>query len=133
MQNEEQRELITHMYDEFDDPHIPKFHYGSHFSTMGFVLYYLMRVEPFTAYHKALQSGRFDHADRLFHSLERTYHSCTHASSDVKELVPGTLTSRTPPRTHPPRTHPPHACLHTYASTHAPPSYRLFAVVFAAE
>ena len=68
-QVEEQRELISHMYDEFDDPNIPKFHYGSHFSTMGFVLYYLMRVEPFTQYHKALQSGRFDHADRLFHSL----------------------------------------------------------------
>ena len=25
---------------------IPKFHYGSHYSTAGFVLYYLMRVEP---------------------------------------------------------------------------------------
>ena len=47
-----------------------------------------MRVEPFTSYHKALQSGRFDHADRLFHSLDRTYHSCTHSSSDVKELIP---------------------------------------------
>ena len=55
---------------------------------MGFVLYYLMRVEPFTSYHKALQSGRFDHADRLFHSLDSTYHSCTHSSSDVKELIP---------------------------------------------
>ena len=76
------------LYDEFDDPHIPKFHYGSHFSTMGFVLYYLVRVEPFASYHTALQSGRFDHADRLFHSLPRTYHSCTHSTSDVKELVP---------------------------------------------
>ncbi len=46
------------MYDDFDDGDIPKFHYGSHFSTMGFVLYYLVRVSPFTAYHKALQSGR---------------------------------------------------------------------------
>ena len=84
----EQRELVSSLYAEFSDPNIPKFHYGSHFSTMGFVLYYLMRVEPFTSYHKALQSGRFDHADRLFHSIERTYHSCTHSSSDVKELVP---------------------------------------------
>ena len=33
-------------YDEMADPYIPKFHYGSHFSTMGFVLYYLVRVEP---------------------------------------------------------------------------------------
>ena len=58
-------------YAECNDPYIPKFHYGSHFSTMGFVLYYLVRVEPFASYHTALQSGRFDHADRLFHSLPR--------------------------------------------------------------
>ena len=66
-QTEEQREVVSAMFDEFTDPDIPKFHYGSHYSTAGFVLYYLMRVEPFTSYHKALQSGRFDHADRLFH------------------------------------------------------------------
>ena len=87
-QNEAQREVVMNMYEEFDDPDIPKFHYGSHYSTAGFVLYYLLRVEPFTSYHKGLQSGKFDHADRLFHSIERTYHSCTHSSSDVKELVP---------------------------------------------
>jgi hypothetical protein len=87
-QNEVQREIVMNMYEEFDDPDIPKFHYGSHYSTAGFVLYYLLRVEPFTSYHKGLQSGKFDHADRLFHSIERTYHSCTHSSSDVKELVP---------------------------------------------
>ena len=39
---------------------------------MGFVLYYLVRVEPFASYHTALLSGRFDHADRLFHSLPRS-------------------------------------------------------------
>uniref|UniRef100_A0A7S0L8V8 BEACH domain-containing protein n=1 Tax=Coccolithus braarudii TaxID=221442 RepID=A0A7S0L8V8_9EUKA len=87
-QVEQQRELVAQLYDDFYDDDIPKFHYGSHYSTMGFVLYYLLRVEPFTAYHKGLQSGRFDHADRLFHSFKNTYHSCTHSSSDVKELVP---------------------------------------------
>ena len=87
-QLEAQRQLVQQTYDECNDPYIPKFHYGSHFSTMGFVLYYLVRVEPFASYHTALQSGRFDHADRLFHSLPRTFHSCTHSTSDVKELVP---------------------------------------------
>ena len=51
---------------------------------MGFVLYYLVRVEPFASYHTALQGGRFDHSDRLFHSLPKTFHSCTHSTSDVK-------------------------------------------------
>ena len=52
------------------------------------MLFWLLRMEPFTSYAIELQSGRFDHADRLFHSIGRTYHSCTHSSSDVKELVP---------------------------------------------
>ena len=74
-QEPEQRELVCRMFDEFTDESIPKFHYGSHYSTMGFVLYYLMRVEPFSSYHKGLQSGRFDHADRLFHSMARSERS----------------------------------------------------------
>ena len=83
-----QREVVRRTFEEFCDPDIPRFHYGSHFSTAGFVLYYLLRVEPFTAHHKVLQGGRFDHADRLFHSLASTFEGCTHSSSDVKELIP---------------------------------------------
>uniref|UniRef100_F6HHR6 BEACH domain-containing protein n=1 Tax=Vitis vinifera TaxID=29760 RepID=F6HHR6_VITVI len=35
-------------YSSFDDPVIPKFHYGSHYSSTGTVMYYLIRVESFT-------------------------------------------------------------------------------------
>lgn len=31
------------------------FYYGSHYSSMGIVLYYLLRLEPFTALHRSLQ------------------------------------------------------------------------------
>ena len=31
----EQAKLVQQLYDEYDDPDIPKFHYGSHYSTMG--------------------------------------------------------------------------------------------------
>lgn len=34
---------------------ICSFHYGSHYSSMGIVLYYLLRLEPFTALHRNLQ------------------------------------------------------------------------------
>ena len=34
------------------------------------------------------QGNRFDHADRLFHSLPGTWQNCLHGSSDVKELLP---------------------------------------------
>ena len=33
------------------------------------MLFWLLRMEPFTSYAIELQSGRFDHADRLFYSV----------------------------------------------------------------
>lgn len=35
-----------------------------------------------------MQGGKFDHADRLFHSIEGTYRNCLTNTSDVKELIP---------------------------------------------
>ena len=54
----------------------------------GTVLFYLIRMEPFTAMNRNLQGGRFDHADRLFSNVAATWHNCLHSSSDVKELTP---------------------------------------------
>lgn len=31
------------------------FYYGSHYSSMGIVLFYLLRLEPFTSFHRQLQ------------------------------------------------------------------------------
>ena len=64
------------------------FHYGSHYSSAGIVLYYLLRLEPFTTENITLQGGRFDVADRLFDSIAQTWDSCLTSMSDVKELVP---------------------------------------------
>ena len=54
-----------------EDGEMPRFHYGSHYSSAGATLFWLLRLEPYTTYAIELQSGRFDHADRLFHSGER--------------------------------------------------------------
>lgn len=75
-------------YASFDDPVIPKFHYGSHYSSAGTVLYYLVRVEPFTTLSIQLQGGKFDHADRLFSDIAGTWNGVLEDMSDVKELVP---------------------------------------------
>ncbi|CAD8175465.1 unnamed protein product [Paramecium pentaurelia] len=64
------------------------FIYGTHYSHSAIVMSFLMRMEPFASLHQELQSGRFDKADRLFHSLEQQWHSVTNSSSDVKELIP---------------------------------------------
>ncbi|XP_047167715.1 BEACH domain-containing protein C2-like [Vigna umbellata] len=75
-------------YTSFDDPVIPKFHYGSHYSSAGTVLYYLVRVEPFTTLAIQLQGGKFDHADRMFSDICATWNGVLEDMSDVKELVP---------------------------------------------
>ncbi|KAM3682516.1 hypothetical protein ACJW31_12G078200 [Castanea mollissima] len=81
-------EVFEDRYRNFSDPDIPSFYYGSHYASMGIVLYYLLRLEPFTSLHRNLQGGKFDHADRLFQSVEGTYRNCLSNTSDVKELIP---------------------------------------------
>jgi len=69
---------------------VPPFHYGSFYSTSAHVLHFLVRLEPFTSQHLALQEGRFDVPDRLFHSLAESWADTAgfRNLSDVKELVP---------------------------------------------
>lgn len=38
------------------DPDVPPFHYGSHYSAAGVVLFYLIRQEPFTGLNRSLQA-----------------------------------------------------------------------------
>jgi hypothetical protein len=96
-QNINQREHVASSFedlnciyeeDEKDNYSMPPFHFGSHYSVAGFVLWYLMRVEPFTSLHIQLQDGKFDKSDRLFHSIAAAYIGCTTNQSDVKELIP---------------------------------------------
>ncbi|VDN55200.1 unnamed protein product [Dracunculus medinensis] len=44
--------------------------------------------EPFTTMFLHLQSGKFDHSNRLFHSIAETWENCQRDSHDVKELIP---------------------------------------------
>lgn len=77
-------------YDSWDDPEVPKFHYGSHYSSAGIVLFYLLRLPPFSTENQKLQGGQFDHADRLFNGIKDTWLSAAGKgnTSDVKELIP---------------------------------------------
>ncbi|KAE8668827.1 WD repeat and FYVE domain-containing protein 3-like isoform X2 [Hibiscus syriacus] len=77
-------------YESWDDPEVPKFHYGSHYSSAGIVLFYLLRLPPFSVENQKLQGGQFDHADRLFNCIRDTWLSAAGKgnTSDVKELIP---------------------------------------------
>jgi hypothetical protein len=70
-----------------DDP--PPFHYGTHYSCAAYVLYYMMRLEPFSRLALTLQGGRFDVADRLFHNIGSSWKSASEDNlQDVRELIP---------------------------------------------
>ncbi|XP_074884374.1 neurobeachin-like protein 1 isoform X9 [Buteo buteo] len=88
--NEKNAKAVKEKYENFEDPLgiIDKFHYGTHYSNAAGVMHYLIRVEPFTTLHIQLQSGRFDCADRQFHSIPATWQALMDNPNDVKELIP---------------------------------------------
>ncbi|GAA5893041.1 hypothetical protein JCM6882_006922 [Rhodosporidiobolus microsporus] len=67
----------------------PPFHYGSHYSSAMTAAGYLVRLQPFTETYLDLQGGSFDHADRMFWSVEKAWLSASSQNrSDVRELTP---------------------------------------------
>ncbi|KAK4470499.1 hypothetical protein MN116_006047, partial [Schistosoma mekongi] len=86
--NPKRKAFFDERYQNWEDDSQPPFHYGTHYSTAAFVLNYLLRVEPFTSVFLNLQGGKFDHPDRIFFSVAKTWENCQINTSDVKELIP---------------------------------------------
>ena len=63
------------------------YHFNNHYTTMAYVLYYLMRIIPFTYSQIKLQSGHFDVPSRMFTSLENLLYVFS-VSDENRELVP---------------------------------------------
>ena len=76
----------TLSFNPIADLHEKPFQYGTHYSGLGPVSYFLIRLEPFTSEHLKLQSGYFDDNDRLFASVGRAWEICL--EQDFKELLP---------------------------------------------
>ncbi|XP_050527638.1 protein FAN-like isoform X2 [Daktulosphaira vitifoliae] len=79
-------ERLSKLQERYNEMNIPKFLYGSHYSTPGFVLFYLVRKYP--QYMLCLQNGRFDHPDRMFNSIYDAWKNVQNNMSDFKELIP---------------------------------------------
>ena len=86
--NDERLKEILDRYRSFGEMDMPQFMYGSHYSSAGLILHFLIRQEPFTSMAVTLQGGRFDCPDRLFFDIKETWHCCNTSMSDVKELIP---------------------------------------------
>ncbi|BFZ55193.1 Beige protein-like 1 [Savitreella phatthalungensis] len=86
------RQLFQERYNslaELADPNLRPFHFGTHYSSAMIVCSYLIRVAPYVESYLLLQGGKFDHADRLFYSIEKAWLSASRdTTTDVRELIP---------------------------------------------
>ena len=62
-------------------------HFNTHFTNSGYILYYLVRLNPFTFCHIKFQSGHFDSPERIFSSLNN-YLEALSSSEENRELCP---------------------------------------------
>ncbi len=61
--------------------------FNSHYSTSAFVIYYLVRVSPFTQNMITFQNDKFDEPNRIFHSIFQSI-EILQKYSDNRELIP---------------------------------------------
>lgn len=80
------KKRLDRLLDRYREMVEPRFIYGSHYSTPGYVTYYLMRSQPDLML--CLMGGKFDHPDRVFSGIIESWNNVTHNSADFKELIP---------------------------------------------
>ncbi|OHT15010.1 Beige/BEACH domain containing protein [Tritrichomonas foetus] len=86
--NDERLQQLIEKWQLFDKMDIDSYLYSSGFVCPLSVYLWLIRQEPFTSLHIDIQSGRFDHAARLFFSIRGSYYISTHHQNDFRELIP---------------------------------------------
>ncbi|XP_029458549.1 neurobeachin isoform X2 [Rhinatrema bivittatum] len=75
-------------YETWEDDQTPPYHYNTHYSTATCTLSWLVRIEPFTTFLLNANDGKFDHPDRTFSAVARSWRNSQRDTSDVKELIP---------------------------------------------
>ena len=80
-QNEKNRSIISNRFNDL------KYHHQIHYSTEAIVLFYLVRISPFTENQILFQSNSFDNPDRLFISFNDVFNILENFN-DNRELIP---------------------------------------------
>ena len=89
LQYEERYKTMEEFYNDEVEEATPPYFYGTHYSCAGYVLYYMMRIQPYARMAKTLQGGHFDTADRLFKAVHHSWISASQENlQDVRELIP---------------------------------------------
>lgn len=86
--NPERLQVLLDKFDTFEGVGIKPYLYSSGYSCPLSIYLWLMRMEPFTTLHIEIQSGKFDHAARLFSSVANAWKLSTTHQNDFRELIP---------------------------------------------
>ncbi|XP_033486916.1 neurobeachin isoform X4 [Epinephelus lanceolatus] len=86
--NPKRAAFYAERYETWEDDQTPPCHYNSHYSTAASILHWLVRIEPFTTFLLSANNNKFDHPDRTFSAIARSWRNCQRDTSDVKELIP---------------------------------------------
>lgn len=88
--NSERRNEFVERYQTWDNPRIPPFHYGTHYSTAAFTLNWLCRIRgSYNSAYLALHDGKYEDEARLFTSVGNSWvGSLAGGQQNVKELIP---------------------------------------------
>jgi len=87
-QTKKDREIAIANYKEKDEEnHKNQVHFKFHYSTGGYILFYLMRISPFMDNHIIFQGNKFDNPDRQLNNIDQILYiiKCT---KDNRELIP---------------------------------------------
>lgn len=91
IQHPRQEQSIRERFSSFAEMGDPDhaFHFGTHYSSAMTVASYLMRLQPYSAAFFLIQGGTWDHADRMFYSIQNAWESASNKNmADVRELTP---------------------------------------------
>lgn len=88
--NNKRRAEFIERYQSWDNPKVPAFHYGTHYSTAAFTLNWLCRLRgACNSAYLALQDGKYEEDTRMFWSIGDSWvSSLTGSQQNVKELIP---------------------------------------------
>ena len=84
-QDEDARMMLKEKY-PFSSEHFP-YHYTTHYSNASFLIYYLIRINPFTDNQITLQVNKFDVPDRQFNSLDEIQ-KILYTTKQPREVIP---------------------------------------------
>lgn len=88
--NAKRRDHFIERYQTWDNPKVPAFHYGTHYSTAAFTLNWLCRLRGhYNSSYLALQDNKYEEQSRLFLSIADSWvSSLVGGQQNVKELIP---------------------------------------------